>query len=98
MGTNIVVRALGPSLSALGVGNALPDPVIELRDASGTLIAFNNNWKDSQQEAIMNTGLAPTNDNESAIVTSLNGGAFTAIVSSATGETGTALVEVYNLQ
>ena len=98
VGTNVVVRALGPSLTALGVGNALPDPVIELRDASGTLLGSNNNWKDSQQEAIMNTGLAPTNDNESAIVTSLHGGAFTAIVGSATGETGTAVVEVYNLQ
>jgi hypothetical protein len=46
----------------------------------------------------MNTGLAPTHDNESAVVTSLHGGAFTAIVGSATGETGTAVVEVYNLQ
>ena len=98
VGTNIVVRALGPSLAPLGISNALPDPVIELRDASGTLIGFNNNWKDSQQEAIVNTGLAPTNDAESAIVTSLRGGAFTAIVRSATSETGTALVEVYNLQ
>jgi DNA-binding beta-propeller fold protein YncE len=98
VGTNIVVRALGPSLTPLGVGNALPDPVLELRDASGTLIASNNNWRDSQEEAVMNSGLAPTNDNESAIVTSLHGGAFTAIVGSATGEVGTALVEVYNLQ
>lgn len=98
VGTNVVVRALGPSLTALGVTNALPDPVLELRDASGTLLASNNNWKDSQQEAIMNTGLAPTSDAESAIVTSLHGGAFTAIVRSATGETGTAVVEVYNLQ
>lgn len=98
VGTNIVVRALGPSLTPFGVGNALPDPVIELRDASGTLIGFNNDWKDSQQEAIMNTGLAPTNDLESAIVTSLHGGSFTAIVRSATTATGTAVVEVYNLQ
>jgi sugar lactone lactonase YvrE len=98
VGTNVVVRALGPSLTAFGVGNALPDPVIELRDASGTLIASNNDWKDSQQEAIFLTGLAPTNEKESALVTSLHGGAFTAIVRSATGETGTALVEVYNVQ
>jgi sugar lactone lactonase YvrE len=98
VGTNVVVRALGPSLTPLGVGNALPDPVIELRDAFGTLIGSNNNWKDSQQEAIMNTGLAPTDERESALVTTLNGGSFTAIVGSATGETGTAVVEVYNLQ
>lgn len=98
VGTNIVVRALGPSLTPLGVGNALPDPMIELRDAFGTLIGSNNNWKDSQEEAIMNTGLAPTEDNESAFLTTLNGGSFTAIVRSATAATGTAVVEVYNLQ
>ena len=98
VGTNVVVRALGPSLTPLGVGNALPDPVIELRDAFGTLIGSNNNWRDAQEEAIMNTGLAPTDDRESALLISLNGGAFTAIVGSATGATGTALVEVYNLQ
>jgi sugar lactone lactonase YvrE len=98
VGTNVVIRALGPSLTPLGVGNALPDPVIELRDASGTLIGSNNNWKDSQEEAILNTGLAPTDDRESALLISLHGGAFTAIVGSATGATGTAVVEVYNLQ
>ena len=68
------------------------------RGASGTLIASNNNWKDSQQSAISATTLQPSNDLESAILTSLHGGAFTAIVGSATGAPGTAVVEVYNLQ
>lgn len=97
VGTRVVVRALGPSLTAFGITNALPDPVIELRDASGTLLASNNDWKDSQQEAILNTGLAPTNDRESAILITLHGGSFTAVVRSATTATGTAVVEVYNL-
>lgn len=99
VGTSLVVRALGPSLSALGVANPLPDPTLELRDASGTLLASNNDWKDSQEAVILaTTTLAPTNDHESAILTSLHGGSFTAIVRSATGATGTAVVEVYNLQ
>jgi hypothetical protein len=98
VGTSIVVRALGPSLSAFGINNALPDPVLELRDASGTLLASNNDWKDSQQAAIQASNLAPTNDRESAIITSLRGGAFTAIVGSATGAPGLAVVEVYNPQ
>jgi sugar lactone lactonase YvrE len=98
VGTSVVVRALGPSLSALGVGNSLPDPVLELRDSSGTLIGFNNNWRDSQETAIAATNLAPSDDNEAAILTSLHGGSFTAIVRSATTATGTAVVEVYNLQ
>lgn len=98
VGTSIVVRAIGPSLSAFGINNALPDPVLELRDASGTLLASNNDWKDSQQTAIQNSNLAPTDDRESAIITTLPGGAFTAIVGSATGAPGLAVVEVYNLQ
>jgi hypothetical protein len=97
VGTSILVRALGPSLSAFGISNPLPDPVIELRDASGTLLASNNDWKDTQQAAISATTLAPSNDQESAILITLHGGAFTAIVGSATGAPGTAVVEVYNL-
>jgi sugar lactone lactonase YvrE len=97
VGTSILVRALGPSLSAFGISDPLADPVIELRDASGTLLASNNDWKDTQQTAISGTPLAPTNDRESAILTSLHGGAFTAIVGSATGTSGTVVVEVYNL-
>jgi sugar lactone lactonase YvrE len=97
VGTSILVRALGPSLSAFGISNPLPDPVIELRDASGTLLASNNDWKDTQQAAISATTLAPSNDRESAILITLHGGAFTAIVGSATGAPGTAVVEVYNL-
>lgn len=98
IGTSILVRALGPSLTDFGVTNALPDPVIEVRDASGVLLGSNNNWKDTQEEAITNSHLAPSNDKEAAILIPLHGGAFTAIVGSATGAPGIALVEVYNLQ
>ena len=99
VGTTVVVRALGPSLTALGVTNALPDPVLELRDSSGTLLASNNNWKDSQGTLISGSyaNLAPRNDLESVIVATLRGGAFTAIVRSATAATGTAVVEVYHV-
>ena len=99
VGITVVVRALGPSLTPLGVTNALPDPVLELRDSSGTLIASNNNWKDSQETLIKTSyaNLVPANDLESVIVTTLRGGSFTAIVRSATTATGTALVEVYHL-
>jgi sugar lactone lactonase YvrE len=95
VGTSIVVRAIGPSLAAFGLANALPDPVLELRDASGNLIASNNDWKDGQ--TLTAPGLSPTDDRESAIQTTLRGGSYTAILGSATGEPGTAVVEVYNL-
>jgi sugar lactone lactonase YvrE len=98
VGTSILVRALGPSLTAVGVTNALSDPVLELHDSSGTLIGSNNNWKDTQEEAINLTQLAPTDDKEAAILMPLRGGAFTAVVISGTGQPGIAVVDVYNLQ
>jgi hypothetical protein len=72
--------------------------VLELRDASGALIATNDNWKDTQQTDIQGTNLAPTDDRESAILTNLLGGRYTAIVRGVNNTTGTAVVEVYNLQ
>ncbi len=97
VGTTIVVRALGPSLTNFGISNPLPDPVIELRDASGTLVASNNDWKDSQEALLNQIHLNPPDDRESALLTVLRGGAYTAVVGSATGAPGTVVVEVYNL-
>ncbi|HEX4630671.1 MAG TPA: NHL repeat-containing protein [Chthoniobacterales bacterium] len=97
IGSSILIRGLGPSLSAAGVTNPLADPVLELRDASGTLLMSNNNWRDTQEAAITATTLNPTNDLESAILASLHGGAYTAILGSATGQPGTGVIEIYQL-
>ncbi|MFL6543512.1 MAG: GlcG/HbpS family heme-binding protein, partial [Chthoniobacterales bacterium] len=96
--TRVLVRALAPSLATSGVGNAIADPTLELRDSNGALIATNDNWVDGDQNEITGTGVPPTNENESAIVTSLPSGAYTALVRDANGGSGVALVEVYNLQ
>ena len=94
---NVLVRALGPSLTALGVDNALADPTLELHDAQGTLIQSNDNWKDMQESEIEATGLPPTNDLESAIFATLAPGAYTAIVAGNGDTSGVGLVEVYSL-
>jgi hypothetical protein len=94
----ILVRAIGPSLSALGVANALQDPTLELHDGNGGLLASNNDWRDTQQPAIEATGLAPSNIKESAILSTLSPGGYTAVVRGAGNTTGVALVEVYKLQ
>jgi hypothetical protein len=93
----VVVRALGPTLTGFGVSNALADPTLELRDVNGTLLASDDDWKDSQQTAIAATGLAPPNDLESAIVGTLLPGNYTAIVRGFNNTSGNALVEVYAL-
>jgi hypothetical protein len=95
---NVIVRAIGPSLSEAGVPGALADPTLELRDSSGMLLQANDNWKDTQEQAIRATTLAPTNDLESAIVAPLQPGAYTAVVSGRNSTTGIGLVEVYDLQ
>ena len=97
VGTQVVVRALGPTLTPLGVPNALQDPVLEVHDSSGNLIASNDNWKDAPEANRPPASLVPKDDRESAISISLHGGSFTAIVRGANNSTGTALVEVYNV-
>ena len=97
VGTRVVVRALKPSL-AQGVPNPLQDPVLELRDSSGNLIASNDNWKDSQETLISGAGLPLPDNRESGIFIALHGGSYTAIVRGVNNTTGTAVLEVYNLQ
>jgi len=94
---NVIVRAIGPSLAQHGITNPLQDPTLELHNGNGALIAFNDNWKDTQQAQIQATGLAPTNDKESAIVRMLAPGQYTAIVRGKNNTIGVALVEVYGL-
>jgi hypothetical protein len=96
--TRAVLRGIGPSLTAVGVPGALQDPTLELHDASGALLAMNDNWKDTQQVEIEATGLAPTNDLESAILTSLVPGPYTVILRGKNNTVGVGLVEAYNLQ
>jgi len=94
----VLVRALGPSLTPFGVVDVLTNPAIELREPNGTLVAANDNWRQTQQTDIQSTGLQPANDAEAAIFTILPSGAFTVIVRGANGTSGIALLEIYNLE
>jgi hypothetical protein len=96
--TRVILRGIGPSLTNAGVPGVLQDPTLELHDASGAMIGMNDNWKDTQQAEIQATGLAPTNDLESAIVASLAPGPYTIILRGKNNTVGVGLVEAYNLQ
>ena len=96
---DIVVRGLGPSLTASGVSSALADPTLELRNANGALLILNDNWADdpiSSAQLIIHN-LAPQDSHESGIFTSLPPGAYTAVLAGKNGTTGLALVEIYNI-
>ena len=96
--SKILIRAAGPSLTAQNVAGALQDPILRLFDSHGVVIMSNDNWKDTQQASIQASGLAPTDDRESAILASLPSGAYTAIISGAGNTTGIGRVDVFNVQ
>jgi hypothetical protein len=96
---HVLLRAIGPSLAQSGVPNVLADPVLGLHGPGGFATITNDNWKDdpAQQAAILATGIAPSNDLEAAIDTTLLPGAYTAILSGKNNTSGVALIEVYDL-
>lgn len=95
----IVIRGIGPSLQVAGspLAGRLTDPVLELYNATGAIILSNDNWRGSQQAAIESSGLAPSHDNEAALLAVLAPGNYTAILRGANDTTGIGLVEVYDL-
>ncbi|MEO7723223.1 MAG: hypothetical protein ABIU29_00815 [Chthoniobacterales bacterium] len=95
--SQVLARAIGPELTGFGVAGALEDTTLELDDKDGALITSNDDWKETQQSDIEATGLAPTDDRESAILATLTPDSYTAIVRGRNDTTGVALVEVYNL-
>jgi hypothetical protein len=97
--SRVIVRAIGPSLATAGVTGALPDTTLELRNPDGSLIMANDDWSTSpQKQQIIDSTVPPTDDRESAVVATLNPGAYTAIVRGKDNSTGVALVEAYVLQ
>ncbi|HKP93048.1 MAG TPA: hypothetical protein VJS88_04060, partial [Chthoniobacterales bacterium] len=95
--TKVVIRGIGPSLANFGVSGAINNPVLELHDANGGLLSQNDDWRSSQQQELLQSGLAPADDRESAMLMLLDPGAYTAIVRDKNNDAGIGLVEVYNL-
>jgi hypothetical protein len=103
---NVIIRAIGRELTQYGIPDFLADPTLELHNGNGALIASNNNWQQTiiggiithdQVQDIQNSGHAPTDPSESAILANLPPGNYTAIVRGVNNTTGVALVEVYDL-
>lgn len=95
--TRLLIRAVGPSLAAAGVSGELQDPTLEVRNASGFLVASNDNWQETQLTEIQATGLPPVHESESATLLSLASSPYTVIVRGNNETTGVGLVEVYTL-
>ena len=93
----VIVRGIGPSLAAANVPGVLANPLLNLFNQAGVVLATNDNWQDTQGPEIIASGHAPSNANESAIVATLMPGSYTAILSGVAGQTGVGLIEVYDL-
>src|SRR5204862_972160 len=104
----VIIRAIGPELSAppFNIPNALANPTLELHDHTGALIGSNDNWQHtiiggiittSQVRNITNSGYAPSDPRESAIIADLPAGSYTAIVRGKNNTCGIAIAEAYDL-
>ena len=94
----VALRGIGPSLTSEGqaVNGRLQDTVLELFDGNGTFITSNDDWKESQEEEIEDSGFAPDDERESVILRTLVPGNYTAVLSGKNGTTGIGLVEAYD--
>jgi hypothetical protein len=93
-----VIRAIGPSLVAFNISNALPDTTLQLRNQNGDLVQENDDWETDQKQELINTGLQPTNSKEAALVRTIQPGQYTAQVRGKPESTGIGVVEIYFIQ
>jgi hypothetical protein len=97
--TGVVLRAIGPSLAALGVPQPMQDPTLEVHNSDGDIVASNDDWQSNQKSDIEALGLAPSDSRESAVLMrNFDPGAYTAIVRGKNNTVGVGLVEIYDVQ
>jgi hypothetical protein len=93
----VIIRGVGPSMTSVGVSGVINDPILRLFGPNGSQIAVNDNWQDTQRVEIEQTGIAPQDQRESAIIAMLPPANYTATVADAAGRNGVGLVEIYDL-
>jgi hypothetical protein len=95
-----VVRAIGPSLSAFGISNALPDTTLQLRDQNGAVVIENDDWQTdpAQKQQLQDVGLQPSDPREAAVVATIPPGQYTVQVRGQPETTGIGVVQVFFLE
>ncbi len=104
----MLVRGVGPALTPFGITNALPDPSLTIFNAAGQAVFSNNDWSTPAAGAASAAELATAatragaialsaNSRDAALLVQLDPGAYTAVVSDASGATGVSLVEVHEV-
>jgi hypothetical protein len=96
----VVIRAMGPSLTSLGVAGALQNPTLQLVDVANNQLAQNTGWinnSPSDRSVIQSAGLTPSFAAECALVATLAPGLYTAQIGGLNSTTGVGLVEVFDV-
>jgi predicted Abi (CAAX) family protease len=96
----LVIRAIGPSLTAFGISNALPDTTLQLRNQNGVIVRENDNWQSdpAQKQQLESVGLQPSHNLEAALISNLQPGQYTAQVRGKGQASGIGVVQIYFLQ
>jgi len=98
---SLLVRGVGPALTQFGVTGALADPIVSLYDGTGRMVANNDNWTATSlvsSASSVGAFALVAGSKDAALTLTLTPGAYTAQVSGATGTTGGALLEIYELK
>ncbi|MEO6004287.1 MAG: DUF1800 family protein [Opitutus sp.] len=95
----VLIRAVGPTLSTQGVSGFLADPLLDLHNSTGAIIASNDNWAPGDAATMSTVGAfsLPAGSKDSAIVRSLAPGGYSAVVSGVGKTTGISLIEIYEI-
>lgn len=93
----VIIRGIGPSMTSAGVPNVVENPILRLFGPTGSLIAVNDNWQDTQRVEVEDSGIPPQDFRESAIVATLVPATYTATLAESSGGSGVGLVEIYDL-
>ncbi len=97
--TDILVRAIGPTLEQFDVPGVLENPILELLNQQGEVIASNESWQGltSISEAAATVGAFPLDpeSEDAAMVVTLETGLYTMRIRGEDGTTGVALVELF---
>ena len=93
---HVIIRAIGPSLTRFGIPNPLPDPVLELHGPGNFQTVINDDWRDTQEDQIKQSGIPPTDNRESAIDITLPPGNYTGVIRGKNEQTGIGVIEVYD--
>jgi hypothetical protein len=100
----MLIRAIGPGLAGSGLSSPINDPFLQLFDGTGRVIATNDDWSDAANlvelnAAVASSGAVPfaAGSKDASLLINLSPGAYTAHTSSVNGQTGVALIEIFEV-